>query len=976
MTEQTSRLAIVIDSTGAKKDAESLTDALVHLATKGKLASEELDSLGNTADEQAESLRRLLRQVDPVGAAFEKLSKQRKLLQDAFDKKLLREDDFKRFDSMLSKQQNSLVGIGDQLNKTGMSAKQTAAAMRQVPMQFTDIFTSLAAGQPPLQVFLQQGGQLKDMFGGIGPAAKALGGYVAGLVTPFTLAAAAVGVLGVAYYQGSQEQDAFNRSLILTGNTVGKTSGQLMDMSRTIAQSTGATVGASAEVLNRVVSAGKIASGSLQTVSEAAVNMNKATGIAVDQLVGDFEKIAGSPTEAISKLNDQYHFLSLATYNQIRALEEQGNKEAAAKLATEEYASMVNSRADQIKQSLGLLETAWNGVWGAAKGAWDAMAGIGRESSIEDRIAQKQAELSRWTKDTNTRRQIQSELNSLMMQKQMQDDLNGARAIGQNANEKGIKAQEYVNALTKETLTNAQKRTKEQEKLTKAIADGAKISAEEEARLRKNIDEKYKDPKVAKGKAYTEDAATKLLDQLNQQTSTLQNQFETTEKIGSAQQSLIKWEQQLADIKTKKILTADQKSLLANQDSITAKYQENAALEKQVALRKELEKLTAFKNTLSSGLQNDAAMLQNSLNSNTVLSKEQKRQQELTKISTEFQKKQTELTNQRTTGQISGDLYKQETDALQAALNERLAMQQAYYMQLDQLNGNWQMGVQNGLQSYMNSVPSLYESVTAATTSILSTTETAISSNLAAMLQGTESLSDGFKNMATGMGQAVIEALTKMAAQWLVYQAVQMVVGKTAAVSSSSMLSVNAQAMAKMAELNAYASTAAIPIIGPGLALAAAGAAAAFAEPLAAAVGSISLVGMAHSGIDSVPSTGTWLLEKGERVMTAQTSARLDATLENLRKNGMDATLSKPGFGTGAQNVTNSNQSTTVFSPQINMPPITINGNPSDATLMAINQSNKQLAKQIKAELASEIVTPQGQFGNALKGYYSRSHRT
>lgn len=97
----------------------------------------------------------------------------------------------------------------------------------------------------------------------------------------------------------------------------------------------------------------------------------------------------------------------------------------------------------------------------------------------------------------------------------------------------------------------------------------------------------------------------------------------------------------------KGIITAEQKSLLANQASITAQYEKNADLEKEIALRKDADKLTAYKNTLSSGLQNDAIGLQNSLNSNTVLSQEQKRQQELTKIASDYQKKQVELTNQR-----------------------------------------------------------------------------------------------------------------------------------------------------------------------------------------------------------------------------------------------------------------------------------------------------------------------------------------
>ncbi|MGS3560323.1 hypothetical protein ACB311_27840 [Klebsiella pneumoniae] len=82
--------------------------------------------------------------------------------------------------------------------------------------------------------------------------------------------------------------------------------------------------------------------------------------------------------------------------------------------------------------------------------------------------------------------------------------------------------------------------------------------------------------------------------------------------------------------------------------------------------------------------------------------------------------------------------------------------------------------------------------------------------------------------------------------------------------------------------LLAFASTAAIPIVGPGLAPAAMAAAAAITEPMVAAISAASLSGMAHDGIDAVPETGTWLLQKGERVTTAATSAKLDATLDRV----------------------------------------------------------------------------------------------
>ena len=75
-----------------------------------------------------------------------------------------------------------------------MSAKQTAFAMRGIPAQMTDIWVSIASGQKPMTVLLQQGGQLKDLFGGVGNAARAVGGYVLGMINPFTVLAGAIGL--------------------------------------------------------------------------------------------------------------------------------------------------------------------------------------------------------------------------------------------------------------------------------------------------------------------------------------------------------------------------------------------------------------------------------------------------------------------------------------------------------------------------------------------------------------------------------------------------------------------------------------------------------------------------------------------------------------------------------------------------------------------------------------------------------------
>src|SRR3546814_13231057 len=95
--------------------------------------------------------------------------------------------------------------------------------MRGGPAQITDIVVSLQAGQAPLTVLLQQGGQLKDMFGGIVPAARALGGALVSLINPYTVLAAAAAAVGYALYQVGGQTERYNRPIRLTGNYAGTT---------------------------------------------------------------------------------------------------------------------------------------------------------------------------------------------------------------------------------------------------------------------------------------------------------------------------------------------------------------------------------------------------------------------------------------------------------------------------------------------------------------------------------------------------------------------------------------------------------------------------------------------------------------------------------------------------------------------------------------------------------------------------------
>lgn len=325
--------------------------------------------------------------------------------------------------------------------------------------------------------------------------------------------------------------------------------------------------------------------------------------------------------------------------------------------------------------------------------------------------------------------------------------------------------------------------------------------------------------------------------------------------------------------------------------------------------------------------------------------KDRSRMRELNNIQQDFEYKQADLLKQYQSGDITKSLYESETDALKSSLEERLQIQEDYYHESDGLRNDWESGISSALSDFADSSSDYYQQAADAMTSILGSATDSISEHLYDVISGTESMGEAIKGIFSDLGKSVIKALVDMAAQWIVYQGVQMLVNKSAQASAIPSMIANAQATALQAQLAAFASTAAIPIVGPGLAPAAMAAAAAITEPMVAAISAASLSGMAHDGIDAVPETGTWLLQKGERVTTAATSAKLDATLDRV-----------------------ANQSTgggTIYSPTITIP---INGNPSDATLALVRKAADEGAERGYQKSVNSVASGQGDLHKALMG--------
>ncbi len=611
--------------------------------------------------------------------------------------------------------------------KTGVSAAQTAAAMRMVPAQMTDIVTQLAGGQSPLLILTQQGGQLKDMFGGIGPASRALGSYLAGLVNPFSVAAAAAGVLAFAMHKGSEETVSLQKSIILTGNYVGKTAEQLSSMAAQMSQTVG-TQGQASEVLSKLAATGKIAGDQIEGIGRAAIAMNKATGDAVDGTIKMFVSLGEEPTKASAKLNEQYHYLTGAVYEQIRALEEQGRKEEAAALAQKTLAAALQTRAEEVRSQLGYLERGWDAVASVAKKAWDSMLGLGRPDTLEDvkaKIAATRAEIEKMGNSTsgfasteggaatgNGNRQAaaaRARLQALQAQEAVMEGKQvqaAADAERQKREAAEISARDRLAAQAKATRSRAEQRKDEIEQLQRD-AKLVGMAQDEYAKRVADINEKYKDPKGAKPKAYQDDAATKMLQSLRDQEAATRAALVADDKLTTAEKQRAEFLQQIADLKDKRILTADQKSLLASQDSIRAQLDKNVAAERELKIKEDgfkLDQRSAQINAqIASYQQSQREQYGRQLDAYGMGAEAQRNAEAVKSIYREYRRRQLELTNATSKELINSPKYLEEQQQIRDGLQQSLQDYADYYAGLKSKQSDWRNGALTAFADYRDS---------------------------------------------------------------------------------------------------------------------------------------------------------------------------------------------------------------------------------------------------------------------------------
>lgn len=463
----------------ASSQGRRISDGLVHSGDGAEKSSTVVSAASKRTERSLASLENAIRRDIAVKIAggkanreyYEEIARQRGI-------------DIARLNPLLSQ----LDRHNTQTNRATQSVKQFNNALRQTPAQITDIVTQLAGGQSPFLIMMQQGGQLRDMYGGFGGMLKGL----ATVISPMRLAVAGLGggvaALGYAMYQGAEESQRFSAAVILAGGSAGASAGKLLSVADSVGRTTGSWSDAREAIL-LFVQSGAVASENYGRFAESVVLQSRATGKSVEDLAKVYEEIADDPLKAVVKFSRVYQTLNADVYEQARALIEQGRQQEAVALVQGKFADESQQMSERVLENLGAIERGWNAVKKAASEAWESMKSIGRDETLEEQLKVAEDWLGRLDGAKNDPNQKwlyenqKKKVDDLRAEIQDRDAKTARDAQQSKDREAGAKAVEKFSLLSKQVMSREErfhkKRVELQNELNalRKVGDAASIAS-------------------------------------------------------------------------------------------------------------------------------------------------------------------------------------------------------------------------------------------------------------------------------------------------------------------------------------------------------------------------------------------------------------------------------------------------------------------------------------------------------------------
>lgn len=379
--------------------------------------------------------------------------------------------------------------------------------------------------------------------------------------------------------------------------------------------------------------------------------------------------------------------------------------------------------------------------------------------------------------------------------------------------------------------------------------------------LNKNADAAKK---LADEQKKAADTVQAFIENARETSKLLQAQLDGTDRLGQAQQELIKFEAKLAEIRNKETLTALEKEYLAQEANTRAQLEKNVALEAEVKQRRDALRLAEYMGNLQLETGSYQEQYQIQLGLMGLSERQRQIESERLEINRDITRQKQEAFRQLQAGDIDTSQYEDQIAALEEHLELRLELFDEYYEQLAEREGDWTVGALTAMQNYIDNAKDIAGQMEDIFSNMFRGLEDSV-------LEFVKTGEFSMRDLMAAIAEDVIRMLVRIGIAKMANWAIDKLFGAAAAGSYVAQITGQATAMNFMAGLNAFASTAAIPVVGPALAPGAMAAALAISSPLATGAitaASMSLAGMAHSGLDYIPQEGTWLLDKGERVLS------------------------------------------------------------------------------------------------------------
>lgn len=647
---------------------------------------------------------------------------------------------------------------GRAMNVAGISAGEYRQAIRMLPAQITDVVTSLASGMPVWMVAIQQGGQIKDSFGGIGNTFKVLLSYINPVTAGVGVLVGSLGLLAKAGYDSYKSITDIQNALIETGGYAGVTAEDLDSVSKKIAQTSNSTIGSIREIVTELASSGKYTREQIQNITKATAEWSASTGKSAGQIISEFDKIASDPVKGLKKLNEQYNFLEKGQLTYIDTLSRTKGETEAVSEATKLFADVMEKRMKSIADNATPLEKMWNDIkqWASDAWGWVGDHTLGALNLIIDVVQGTviQVKMILAKGDEYISNFIASAIKATQSLPGMSDF--GADVLKEQENIVKSSRDNYDQLASELDAINARvekgemgyiEAMKHRRTLEKQYSEETKEAIRKEAEeIEKRNRERNKQSKIVRSPTEQFD---KELISLKAQLKVLQEHKEIGQKLSAQRKALFTTEATIAVLReasSKRQLSAEEKALLASQERVIELAKQKAEIGDQIVKQQQLNDLT----DKSLKFVNEMTAATEQLNASRGLStREMERQAELAKITTDY----------INSGGSEGD----------EKLQNMIKAQNDYYAAEDAKRADWLAGAESAFADYGDAAMDMYGNVNEIASSALN----GMSDMMVQFLTtGKANFEDFAKN--------IIGMIIKMIAQMVIFNTISgMMGGKT-----------------------------------------------------------------------------------------------------------------------------------------------------------------------------------------------------